>query len=138
MTKFTALLIAAAVVAGPAFAQAPKPQSMVDKEQPTNKPVAVVDLGKEFEALKGYNMQQTINVVQPGWGKAAHSHLDAPEIVYVISGTLTDQRIPGQPVKYGPGSTILNTDKISHMWANLGTEPVVMVNTSVRVSPAAK
>ena len=133
MTKFAALMIVAAVaVSGAAQAQAPKPQSMVDKEQPTNKPVALVDLGKEFAGFKGYTMQQTINVVQPGWGKSAHSHKDAPEIVYVISGTLTDQKIPGQPIKYGPGSTILNIDSATHMWANLGTEPVVMVNTSVR------
>ena len=138
MTKLTvAVLLAAAALAGAAAAQAPKPQSLVDKELPTTAPVGVVDLGPEFDVMKGYVMQQTVNTVPVGWGRAEHSHKGAPEIVHVISGVLTDQRIGGQQVKYGPGSTLINDHGLSHMWANFGPDPVVMVNTSVRVKPPA-
>ena len=135
MTKLTAaaIFIALAATAGAAGAQ-----SLVSAEAPVTNPVASIDLGKEFPAMKGYNLQQTWNVIAPNTGRKAHSHKDQPEIVRIISGVLTDQRVGGQPVKYGPGSNIVNDGTTVHMWANFGTEPVVMVNTSIKPAPPAK
>ncbi len=131
--------IAAAAAAGIALAQAPAPTKLAPVETPPGKVAAVIDLGSNFPEMKGYAFTQTVTTVPPGTGRAWHAHKGAPEIVHIISGTLTDQRNGGPATQYGPGSTLINDGPTNHMWANLGTEPVVFVNTNVRVpAPPAK
>jgi len=122
------------MAAAPAWTQTPAPpaqKSLAPVEVPPGTVAATIDLGAEFPQMKGYVMAAVLNTVQPGAGKSWHSHKGVPEIVRIISGTLTDSRNGGPPMTYGPGSTLINDGKVSHMWANLGKEPVVMVALQV-------
>ena len=58
---------------------------------------------------------------------------DNPEIVRIISGVLTEQRNDGPAKQYGPGSELINNTGVEHMWANLGTETTITLNTAVRL-----
>ena len=111
----------------------PSAARLAPGETPPGKFEAMLDLGLEFPAGKGYVMLQSLTIVAPGTGRALHSHAGAPEIVRVLHGTLTDSRNGGPPVAYPAGSTILNTGGVTHMWANLGTETTITLNTAVRL-----
>ena len=139
MDRFKAAAIALMVcAASSALAQRPAPQRLAPGEAPKGSPAAVVDLAAEFPQMKGYELVETVNTVPPGTGRALHSHVSAPEIVRVLSGTLTDARNGAAPIAYGPGSTLVNAAGTSHMWANLGTEPVVFLAVAIRrVKPAS-
>lgn len=142
MNKAHAFTVATLLVLGASIASAqdpapPKPLSSTANKPGT--PTAKVDLGAEFPQypqLKGFTFIQLVTTVPPGSGMAWHSHVGAPEIVRILSGTLTDQRGDGPPKTYGPGSTLINAGGIHHQWANLGTEPVVMIGTQIH--PPAK
>ena len=140
MTKRTmriaVLTMGLALAAGIAWTQSTAPaRRLAPADAPGGTRTALVDLGAEFPQLKGFTFGQMLVTVPPGTGRAWHSHVGSPEIVRILSGTLTDQRGDGPPTTYGPGSTLVNAGGISHMWANLGTEPVVFIATMVR--PAA-
>jgi quercetin dioxygenase-like cupin family protein len=135
MNTLKAALAAAAILATAGAAWA-KPTQLAPVTSPSGKVVATVDLGAEFAAMKGYTFSQTVSTVPPGTGRALHSHKGQPEIVYVVSGVLTESHNGGPAKAYGPGSTLINAGGLSHMWANLGTEPVVMINTVVRPTVA--
>lgn len=126
------LSVALACIGGRALAQPAAPQRLAPVEVVTSPPSAVVDLGAEFPQMKGYVMSQTLNSIPPGQGRAMHSHAGSPEIVRVLSGTLTEAHNGGPPSQYGPGSIMINAKGTQHMWANLGSEPVVFLATSVR------
>lgn len=124
--------IATLLFAGAAYAQAPAPQKLIEKEAPPAVKIANVDLGAEFPEMKGSTFEQLLVTVPPGTGRMMHPHAGLPEISRVISGTLTEQRAGGEKKVYGPGSTFVNAGGIQHMWANFGTETVVMINTVIR------
>jgi quercetin dioxygenase-like cupin family protein len=132
-----AALAAAVLAAAPALAQAPAPvpARLAPVEAPPAKPTAKVDLGADFPALAGYEFAQQTVTIPPGTGRAMHSHKGNPEIVRVLQGVLTESHNGGAPAQYPAGSTMINDGTVSHMWANLGTETVVTLNTHVR--PAA-
>ncbi len=132
MNKFKALSIIVLLAAGPALAQTAAPQRLTPADSTPGKTTATVDLGAEFAQMKGFTLNQSVATVAPGTGRAMHSHAGAPEIVRILSGVLTDSRNGGPPTAYGPGSTLINAQGTQHMWANLGTEPVVFVATSIR------
>ena len=134
--KAAAAALCLAALAAPAFAQPPK--ALAPKEAPAAPIIATIDLGKENPALAGFTFTQSVATIQPGTGRAWHSHKGAPEIVRISSGVLTEQRNDGPPKQYGPGSELINNTGVEHMWANLGTEPVVFVNTNVRPPAPAK
>ena len=125
---------AMSVLAGSAFAQTPgaAPDRLVPAGAAAPVNAANVDLGAEFPDLKGYRVTQNIYTIAPNTGRPLHSHAGQPEIVHIVSGTLTDAREGKPPVAYGPGATILNLKDTKHMWANLGAEPVVFIATSIR------
>ena len=135
MKTLTTALIALLAMAGAAVAQTPAPQRLTPTDAPTGKPLATVDLGAEFPQMKGYVFTQTLNTIAPGTGRAWHSHANNPEIVHILSGTLTEARNGGPPVAYGPGSTLVNAGGIQHMWANLGAEPVVFMAAAIKKAP---
>jgi quercetin dioxygenase-like cupin family protein len=124
--------LALLLIAGPsAWAQVPAPQRLVPNDAKPGIPTATIDLGNEFPQMKGFILRQTLATVEPGTGRAWHSHAQSPEIARILSGTLTEARNGGLPTAYGPGSTLVNDGKTEHMWANMGSEPVVMLLTSV-------
>ncbi len=117
-----------------ASAQTP-PQRLTPIDAPTGTITASVDLGAEFPQMKGYVFTQTFTTVAPNTGRPLHSHAGSPEIVRILSGALTEERLDAPPKAYGPGSTIINAGGIQHTWANLGTEPVVFIATAIKAAP---
>lgn len=91
-----------------------------------------IDLGKAFPDLKGYVLQVSRLELPPqGGGLPLHSHKEMPEIVYIVQGHITEQ-INGGPIEtFGPGSTLVYDETVSHSEVNLGTEPVVYIGAHV-------
>jgi quercetin dioxygenase-like cupin family protein len=134
---FKVTVFALLIAGNSAWTETPNSQRLVATDAPRGTVTATVDLAREFPQiaqLQGYVFTQTFTTVAPGTGRAWHSHAGSPEIVRILSGTLTDARNGGPPKTYGPGSTLINAGGTQHMWANLGTEPVVFVATSVHAS----
>jgi polar amino acid transport system substrate-binding protein len=127
-----ALIVSGLIAAGSVHAQ-------TVLQAPAGTITAKVDLGAEFPAMAGYVFTQTVTTVPPGTGRALHSHAHFPEIVRIVSGTLTDTREGQASHAYGPGETIINAGGISHSWVNLGSVPVVYIATAIRsaASPLA-
>ena len=117
--------------AGSALAQAPAADRIVPTVAPNGTVTATVDLG-EIPQMKGYILTQTLSTVAPGTGRPMHSHAGAPEVVRILSGVLTESHNGGPPAAYGPGSTLVNAKGTQHMWANLGSDPVVFVATQIK------
>ena len=98
-----------------------------------------IDLGKAFPDLKGYVLQVSRLELPPnGGGLPLHSHKEMPEIVYIVSGHITEQ-INGGPIEtYGPGSALIYDETVSHSEINLGDEPVVYIGAHVGKAPPPK
>ena len=112
-----------------AAAQAVLPQPTGDV---LGHPLANIDLGKAFPDLNGYVLQVSRLELPPnGGGLPLHSHKEMPEIVYIVSGHLTEQRNGGAPVVYGPGSTLINDETVTHAVLNQTNEPVIYIGTHV-------
>jgi quercetin dioxygenase-like cupin family protein len=136
MKSFKAAALVLLMAGGTAWTQTPPTQqSLTPVEAKAGTVEATIDLGAEFPQMKGYVMAEVYNDIPPGAGKSWHSHKGALEIVRIISGTLTEARNGGPPKTFGPGSLLVNDGKVSHMWANLGKEPVVMVAFQVHAAP---
>ena len=106
----------------------------------TNQMLGTIDLGQAFPSMAGYELSLRIATTAPGAGLTPHSHKDAPEIVHIISGHLSEQREGGPIVVHGPGDTVINDPSVRHSVLNQGAEPVVMYATVVghpRKTPTA-
>lgn len=126
---------AAASPAAQGAATPPSAQSARWPDAAAGDLTASVDLGAEFPQMKGFLFTQHLFTVAPGTGRALHSHKDLPEIVRILSGTLTQNRAGEPPRDYGPGSTIVTSGGVSHEWVNRGKEPVVFISTAIRRAP---
>jgi quercetin dioxygenase-like cupin family protein len=94
-------------------------------------PLAAIDLGREFEGMKGRTLRMSYVVVDPGAIMPAHPHKDQPEIIYVMQGTLTEDRNNAGPKDYGPGSVIAVAGDVSHALWNRTSTPVVYIVTPI-------
>ncbi len=110
-------------------------ERLVPAVAPSGPVTAEIDLASEFQQMKGFSLSQRVTVVAPHTGRPMHSRAGMPEIVRILSGTLTDSRNGAPAVAYGPGSTLVNAGGLSHMWANLTNEPVIFVSTQIRAVP---
>lgn len=97
----------------------------------TNQMLGTIDLGQVSPGMAGYELSLRISTTAPGAGLAPHSHKQAPEIMYIVSGHLSEQREGGPIVVYGPGDTVVNDPSVRHSVLNQGSEPVVTYATVV-------
>ncbi len=98
-----------------------------------------IDLGKAFPDLKGYVLQVSRLELPPhGGGLPLHSHKQTPEVVYIVSGHITEQINGGKIETYGPGAALIYDETVSHSEINLGDEPVVYIGAHVGKAPPAK
>jgi quercetin dioxygenase-like cupin family protein len=134
MPRTVAAIVAACALTGVALAVAPV--ALADLAAPTARPqstaLASIDLGQEFPDMAGYRLTLFLTTLPPGGGLKAHPHKGAPEIVHIVSGTLTDARNGGPPITYGPGSTLINDGSVTHATLNQGQDPVVYYTANVR------
>jgi quercetin dioxygenase-like cupin family protein len=105
---------------------------------PENHPFASIDLGSSFPALAGYTLNMRKGVLAPGAGLKPHAHKALPEIAYIASGVLSDQRNGGPITTHGPGDVLVNDAGVTHAILNQGSEPVVLYATTVAPPPAPK
>lgn len=131
MIRFKGALLAAAAIALSASGAQAQNTLPAPTHSPTGERLGVIDLGKAFPQMKGYELRLSRLTIPPGGGLTLHSHKEMPEIVYIVSGHLTEQRNGGTPVVYGPGSTLINDETVTHMVLNQTNEPVVYIGTHV-------
>ena len=131
MISFKGALLAAAVIASGASGAYAQPTLPAPIHGPVGERLGVIDLAKAFPQMKGYELRLSRLTIPPGGGLTLHSHKQMPEIVYIVSGHLTEQRNGGAPVVYGPGSTLINDETVTHMVLNQTNEPVIYIGTHV-------
>jgi quercetin dioxygenase-like cupin family protein len=124
------------VVLGAASMALAQPEIPAPTGRPQGKVLGSIDLGPEFAALKGHTLDMDRAVLETGAERGFHAHNSEPEIVYVESGVLTDQRRGGPISDHGPGSVLSNAGGVLHAVINRGSEPVVFYVASIR--PAAE
>ncbi len=95
------------------------------------RPLQNIELGPEI-GVPGRGLRMTRVTVAPGAFFPAHSHADAPEIIYVLEGLLTEQRNGAAEVGYGPGSVLTLTRNVTHSLANRSQWRTIYMSTSVR------
>ena len=91
----------------------------------------IIELGPEI-GVPGRGLRMSRVTVAPGAFFPAHSHADAPEIIYVLEGQLTEERNGAPAADYGPGSVLTMTKEVTHTLANRSALPAVYMSTSVR------
>lgn len=96
-----------------------------------SKRLQIIDLGPEI-GVHGRGLRMSRVTVSPGAFFPAHSHRDAPEIIFVVEGELTEERNGGGPVAHGPGSVLTMTSDTTHTLANRTKATTVYMSTSVR------
>jgi len=107
-----AVIAAAAIAlsASGAHAQATLP---APTHGPVGERLGVIDLAKAFPQMQGYELRLSRLTIAPGAGLTLHSHRAMPEIVY------------------GPGSTLINDETVTHTVLNQTNEPVIYIGTHV-------
>lgn len=129
MTRLKGAILAAAIASAASAAHAqtlPAPA-----HGPVGERLGVIDLGRAFPQMAGYELRLSRLTIAPGAGLTLHSHKAMPEIVYIVSGHLTEQRNGAAPVVYGPGATLINDETVTHMVLNQTNEPVIYIGTHV-------
>lgn len=91
----------------------------------------IIELGPEI-GVPGRGLRMSRVTVAPGAFFPAHSHADAPEIIYVLEGQLTEERNGAPAADHGPGSVLTMTREVTHTLANRSASPTVYMSTSVR------
>jgi quercetin dioxygenase-like cupin family protein len=98
------------------------------------KELATIDLGPEIAGMGGRVLRMSHVTVAPGGTMPAHPHVDRPEIIYVVSGTLTENR-NGKVIEYGPGGVLVMTKEITHALENKGATPAVYIAAPIAKKP---
>jgi quercetin dioxygenase-like cupin family protein len=98
-------------------------QAVPETKGVTAEVLATVDLGPEIEGMAGRQLRMRMVTIEPGgvFGPM-HDHNDRPGIVYILQGTITDQR-NGVATDYGPGVGWPEDRNTTHWLENSGTIP---------------
>ena len=109
---------------------------MSDEMAPRTKGVSVellatVDLGPEIPGMEGRQLRMRKVTIEPGgvFGPV-HDHKDRPGTVYVLQGTITDNR-DGVTTDYGPGVGWPEDRNTLHWLENRGTVAAVEISVDV-------
>jgi quercetin dioxygenase-like cupin family protein len=97
----------------------------------TVKLLATVDLGPEIEGMEGRQLRMRMVTIEPGgvFGPV-HDHVGRPGTVYILQGTITDNR-NGIATEYGPGVGWPEDRNTLHWLENRG--PLTAVEISVDI-----
>ena len=106
-------------------------QAAPDTKGVTGEVLATVDLGPEIEGMAGRQLRMRMVTIEPGgvFGPI-HDHKDRPGIVYMLQGTITDQR-NGVATDYGPGLGWPEDRNTTHWLENRGAMPAVEISVDV-------
>jgi len=90
------------------------------------KALGVVDLGGEFESMKGHEMRARVFTIKPGGVVARHEHQSRPGFAYIISGHIIEHRNDQKDaILRKPGDVATERSGVVHYWENTFKEPVV-------------
>lgn len=92
----------------------------------------IIELGLEIPTMEGYGLRLSRVTVEPGAQFASHSHVGNPEIIYVVEGSLAEQRNDGPWIEHGPGSVLVLTKEVTHALANRTPQITIYMSTSVK------
>lgn len=115
-----------------------RPMATATRNQSTAPPgfdskrLHIIELGSEIEGLEGRGLRMSRVTVAPGAVFPTHSHRDAPEIIYVVEGVLSEQRNDEPEKGHGPGSVLAMTKEVSHALFNRTATPVIYMSTSIK------
>ena len=88
--------------------------------------LGVVDLGGEFESMKGHEMRARVFTIKPGGVVARHEHQSRPGFAYIISGQIIEHRNDQKDaIVRKPGDVAIERSGVVHYWENTFKEPVV-------------
>ena len=88
--------------------------------------LGVVDLGGEFESMKGHEMRARVFTIKPGGVVARHEHQSRPGFAYIISGQIIEHRNDQKAaIVRKPGDVAIERSGVVHYWENTFKEPVV-------------
>ena len=93
--------------------------------------LATVDLAGEIEGMAGRQLRMRRVTIEPGgvFGPV-HDHRGRPGLVYILQGTITDQR-DGIATDYGPGVGWPEDRDTLHWLENRGTIPAVEISVDI-------
>ena len=93
--------------------------------------LATVDLGPEIEGMAGRRLRMRMVTIEPGgvFGPI-HNHRDRPGTVYILQGTITDNR-NGIATDYGPGVGWPEDRNTTHWLENRGAIPAIEISVDI-------
>jgi quercetin dioxygenase-like cupin family protein len=105
-----------------------------------NKPVGVtdtviasIDLAPKGEGFKGQLLRMRKLTIAPGGIVPWHEHSTRPANIYVISGTIEENRSTCLvPIVHKAGDVTMEFGKgLAHWWKNTSKKPVVLISSDV-------
>jgi quercetin dioxygenase-like cupin family protein len=93
--------------------------------------VQAVDLGPEFEGMKGRQLRMRLLTIEPGGYIGIHSHKDRPAVAYCLKGTDIVTLENGTTKVLHPGDSASANKDTMHWHRNDGKEPVVLIVVDV-------
>ena len=98
----------------------------------TTKRLAAIDLPAEISDFTDHVLRLSHTTIRPGGYLAAHAHVARPEIIYMLSGVLTETRAD-RAVDYQAGDTLVMSNGVTHTLENRGQSEVVYLSITVRI-----
>jgi quercetin dioxygenase-like cupin family protein len=118
-----AMIAALTAISGPSHAQAPQGFDI--------KVLGSIDLEPEIAGMADRTLRMSYVTVAPGGSLAAHSHDGRPEIIYVVQGTLTEQRNDAAAIDHPAGDVLIMKTGVTHALSNRSAAPVIYIATPV-------
>lgn len=93
--------------------------------------LGALDLAKDFKTLKGRELRTRRITILPGGSVAWHEHHQRPEVAYILSGTLVEDRKDNSGVRAierRAGDAVFESSGVLHGWRNTsGTKATAVV-----------
>ncbi len=95
--------------------------------------IASIDLAPKGGSFKGQLLRMRKLTIAPGGVVPWHEHSERPANIYIISGTIKENRANCLvPIVHKPGDVAVEFGKgFAHWWKNTGTEPVVLISADI-------
>jgi quercetin dioxygenase-like cupin family protein len=96
----------------------------------SSKPLAEVSIASENEPVQERKLRSRMVSLDAGGSTPVHSHKDRPSLIYVVQGTLSEER-NGAVKEYGPGESIPVGREVTHLIQNKGTGAASFIETDI-------
>ncbi len=99
----------------------------------TDTVIAAIDLGPKGEQFKGQLLRMRKLTIAPGGIVPWHEHSMRPANIYIISGTIEENRSTCLvPITHVAGDVTMEFGKdLAHWWKNTSSEPVVLISADL-------